>query len=518
MPEIACSNMCRPFCFGSNREKTPLLRTIVTRSLKRTARVQIRNRDSNYSIPSTKKQEHNVGPTTLSRERQLIINEMVESERRYVERLAILEVEFMQALVNLEPYCDPLRKLFTQIQLLKKYHSVLLENLLAGKSFPSFFNKTGDYVKLTQAYINLHPEVSGIIEKFSYQSKKFREAIKKNELMHQVQLNSLLTEPVQRIPRYQLLLEDLLANTSKAHPEFQDLLKALEQILTIILKLNKIGSTSQTKSTWSVYQRIRGRGSSLWTPSRKLVCKSVFWRVLKGENLECIPPMRVRTFLFTDCIIICDSRKVRRSYKFLGEISLCDISSLECFNEPLISSCKDNAFADLYGFKLSADGHSNFGLYHANLTEVKKWFELIIKYRKESVKINNTRRNNLKNNASTLPHPDLEYGTMSSSRTSGPSELTSDYASISKCSNALHESSLNNYGKEYTSSSNGSDHQSGSIYTTTSMFENLKKLVWTKNDKYIKVSDIQTSISSFDHESICEQKNNLEENHEQTVN
>jgi len=479
----------------------PLLRTIVTPRVERTG-IENTNLVSYYSIPSTKKQEHNVGPTALLRERQFIINELVETERRYVERLTILDVEFMQALVNLESDCDPLRKLCTQIQLLKKYHSMLLENLLAGKSVPAVFNKSGDYLKLTQAYIDLHPVVLGIIEKFSYESKKFRESIKKNELMHQVQLKSLLTEPVQRIPRYQLLLEDLLESTPKTHPEFQDLLKALEEILTIIMKLNKIGSTTETNGVWSVYQRIRGRGSSLWALSRKLVCENVFWRVLKGENLDCIPPMRVRTFLFTDCIIICDGRNVRRSYKFLDEISLCDISSLEYFNEPLMSLSKDNAFADMYGFKLSAHGHRNFGLYHANLTEVKKWFELIITYRKEDAK--NTTRNDMINNPSTLYYPDLEYGTMSNSR-SGPSELTSDYASISKCNNVLPERSLNDHRVEYISSSNESDHQSVSV-SAMSMFENLKKLVWTTNDKYIKVSDIRTSTSTADNESICEQQ------------
>jgi len=517
MPGIDCLDICRPpFCFGVSKEKTPLLRTVVTRTLERAARVQNRNVVDHDSSPTTWKWERNAGPTVFW-ERQHIINELVETERRYVERLTILDVEFMQALVILESNCDLLRKLYTQVQMLKKYHSVLLENLLAGKSVSSVFNKTGDYVKLTQAYINLHPEVSGVIEKLSYQSKKFRETIQKNELMHQVQLNSLLNEPVERIPRYQLLLEDLLANTPKAHPEFQDLLKALEEILRIILKLNKMGSTTQTKGMWRVYHKIRGRGSSLWTPSRKLVCKNVFWRVLKGESVDCIPPMRVRTFLFTDSIIICDGRKVGRSYKFLDEVSLCDISSLECFGEPLISLSKDNAFADLYGFKLSAAGHRNFGLYHSNLTEVKTWFELIIKYRSENAKMSSTKRNEIKNRVSTMPHTDLEYGTMSSSRISGPSELTSDYASISKGYNTLQESSLNDYGMEYTSSSNESGYQSASVYTSTSMFENLKKLVRT-NDKYIKVSDIRTSTSSVDYESICEQKNHSVENHEQIIN
>jgi len=534
MQGIVCLDFCRALCCvpGSNGEKTPLIQTVVTRSRKKLAGTQNRNKSSKYCIPLTKTQEHNVSHTALSRQRQFIINELVETERRYVKRLTILEVEFMQVLVKLELNCDPLRKLFTQIQLLKKYHSVLLENLLAGKSVPYVFNKTGDFLKLTQDYIDLHPEVSGMIEKFSYQSKKFRQSIEKNELMHQVKLNSLLIEPVQRIPRYQLLLEDLVANTPKAHPEYEDLLKALGKILAIIQKLNETESSCQEKSMLSVYQNIRGRGSSLWAPSRKFVRKDVFWRVFNSENLDYIPPVKVSAFLFTDCMVICDGLKVKRSYKFLDEISLRDISSLEYFNEPILSLRKDNTSADLYGFKLSADGHKTFGLYHSNRAEVKMWFELIIKYRKENAKIDHTRRNYIKNKASTQLHPDLQYGTMSNSTVVSPSEVTSNYDSISRCNYAIPKSTaaespeiirnktlsdseslvtvvtLSDHNVEYTSSSNESDRQS--VYKTTSMFENLKKLVRTKHAQYIKVSDILTSASSGDEENVFELTKNLE--------
>jgi len=534
MQGIVCLDFCRALCCvpGSNGEKTPLIQTVVTRSRKKLAGTQNRNKGSKYCIPLTKTQEHNVSHTALSRQRQFIINELVETERRYVKRLTILEVEFMQVLVKLELNCDPLRKLFTQIQLLKKYHSVLLENLLAGKSVPYVFNKTGDFLKLTQDYIDLHPEVSGMIEKFSYQSKKFRQSIEKNELMHQVKLNSLLIEPVQRIPRYQLLLEDLVANTPKAHPEYEDLLKALGKILAIIQKLNETESSCQEKSMLSVYQNIRGRGSSLWAPSRKFVRKDGFWRVFNSENLDYIPPVKVSAFLFTDCMVICDGLKVKRSYKFLDEISLRDISSLEYFNEPILSLRKDNTSADLYGFKLSADGHKTFGLYHSNGAEVKMWFELIIKYRKENAKIDHTRRNYIKNKASTQLHPDLQYGTMSNSTVVSPSEVTSNYDSISRCNYAIPKSTvaespeiirnktlsdseslvtvvtLSDHNVEYTSSSNESDRQS--VYKTTSMFENLKKLVRTKHAQYIKVSDILTSASSGDEENVFELTKNLE--------
>jgi len=524
MPEIASSDFCRALCclLGRNVEKTPLMQTIATSSRKRPARAQNSKQGSNHSIPSTRKTEHNVAHTASSSQRQLIINELVETERRYVERLKLLDVQFLQVLLRLESNCDPLRKLCSQILMLKKYHSVLLENLLAGRSVPSVFNKTGDYLKLTQDYHYLNSEVSGIIEKFSHQSKKFMESIKKNELMYQVELNSLLIEPIQSIPRYELLLESLVSNTPKAHPGFWDLKKVFKKILTSILKLNEAESSYPPRTMGTVYQKIRGRGSSLQAPpSRKFVRKNLFWWALKGENLSYVPPLRVRAFLFTDCISICDGRKIGRSHKFLDEIRLCDISFLEFVHEPNISLKKDNISSDLYGIELSANGHKKFGLYLSNRTYVKTWFELIMKYREENAKINNTSRTSIKNVASTQIHPDLQYGTMSNSMMVGPWEVTSNYGSISKCDYALPKStyaesleiirnkSLSGSGSlaidhdvDHTSSSNESDHQT--MYTTTSMFENLKQLAGEKNCKDLKVSVGLPPTSSVDHESICE--------------
>jgi len=134
MQGIVCLDFCRALCCvpGSNGEKTPLIQTVVTRSRKKLAGTQNRNKSSKYCIPLTKTQEHNVSHTALSRQRQFIINELVETERRYVKRLTILEVEFMQVLVKLELNCDPLRKLFTQIQMLKKISFCVTGEFIGG--------------------------------------------------------------------------------------------------------------------------------------------------------------------------------------------------------------------------------------------------------------------------------------------------------------------------------------------------------------------------------------------------
>jgi hypothetical protein len=46
----------------------------------------------------------------------------------------------------------------------------------------------------------------------------------------QLRLNALLITPVQRIPRYKMLLEDVIKNTPECHPDKKSLTEALEQV------------------------------------------------------------------------------------------------------------------------------------------------------------------------------------------------------------------------------------------------------------------------------------------------
>ncbi|QQP38727.1 RhoGEF4, partial [Caligus rogercresseyi] len=62
-----------------------------------------------------------------------------------------------------------------------------------------------------------------LVERLTEENKEFRRALG-------LKLNSLLITPIQRIPRYKLLLEDLLKNTSPNHPDRTDLTKALLEI------------------------------------------------------------------------------------------------------------------------------------------------------------------------------------------------------------------------------------------------------------------------------------------------
>jgi len=56
--------------------------------------------------------------------------------------------------------------------------------------------------------------------------------------MRTVDLRSYLIMPIQRIPRYRLLLEELIKNTSTEHPDYQSLQKALESIKLVAAQID----------------------------------------------------------------------------------------------------------------------------------------------------------------------------------------------------------------------------------------------------------------------------------------
>jgi len=51
--------------------------------------------------------------------------------------------------------------------------------------------------------------------------------------------NSFLSLPIQRIPRYKLLMEALLKHTEESHPDYENLKKCLDQISVIAEEVNE---------------------------------------------------------------------------------------------------------------------------------------------------------------------------------------------------------------------------------------------------------------------------------------
>lgn len=89
-----------------------------------------------------------------------------------------------------------------------------------------------------------------------------------------------LLAPVQRIPRYKLLLEDLLKHTEPEHPDFENLRKALKSIQQVASFVNEmIREHEQMGEMLELQKSLSGLPEDLIIPGRRFLKKGMLVKV-----------------------------------------------------------------------------------------------------------------------------------------------------------------------------------------------------------------------------------------------
>lgn len=162
--------------------------------------------------------------------RQHVIMEMIKTEKRYNKTLRVLISDYKEPLEAgheiLPKYEADL--LFKQLPTLLNLSDVLLADLKKAK-----------YKDIGTVFINFAPYLKSYAPfLINYRdAMKFLQAIKEGKSRRskwlaflakkQTNFESLLIQPAQRIPRYELLLKELDKRTEDSHPEKADIQKAI---------------------------------------------------------------------------------------------------------------------------------------------------------------------------------------------------------------------------------------------------------------------------------------------------
>jgi RhoGEF domain len=102
--------------------------------------------------------------------------------------------------------------------------------------------------------------------------------------------------PIQRIPRYELLLRDLLKRTWENHPDYKDLVEAREKIQGVGKMLNeKKREAENMTSLIQASQRIQGKLKVELTESHRRFIREQ--KLVDGKEIDMV------VFLFNDCMI-----------------------------------------------------------------------------------------------------------------------------------------------------------------------------------------------------------------------
>jgi len=180
-------------------------------------------------------------------------------------------------------------------------------------------------------YINSFDTSLRLIEEVSGKNSRFREYLEKcqmNKASNNLTLQSFLIQPVQRVPRYILLLQDLSKHTSEDHPDARLLGRAIEKTLQVAAALNEAKRKSESTTKMARLQASlinQPEGFYLQgdpaCPPRLLLREGSVMEVHKKGSKYCY------LFLFDDLLLFTRQQKNKFSYQKV--VSLLELKMLD---------------------------------------------------------------------------------------------------------------------------------------------------------------------------------------------
>ncbi|KAM8721796.1 guanine nucleotide exchange factor DBS isoform 5-T5 [Acanthopagrus schlegelii] len=272
--------------------------------------------------------------------RRHVMNELLETERAYVEELlCVLEGYAAEmdnpAMAHLIPGTLLSKKdvLFGNMSEIYQFHKrTFLKELEAYTDCPElvgrcFLERMKD-LQIYEAYCQNKPRSESLWRQCS-DCAFFQECQKKLE--HKLGLDSYLLKPVQRITKYQLLLKELL-KYSKGREGCDDLQEALSSILGILKAVNDsmhLIAITGYEGNLSELGRLLMQGSfSVWTEHKK--------GHAKVKDLARFKPMQRHLFLHEKALLFCKRREENGegyekapSYSFKHSLSMSAVGITE---------------------------------------------------------------------------------------------------------------------------------------------------------------------------------------------
>jgi len=199
--------------------------------------------------------------------RAKIIAEVIETERSYVHQLSTLDELYITPLLRDATKTEailPLKQcdvLFNNVRSIMSMNEGLLKSLekgseSEGQNIGQAFLDFVPFFQLYKTYIANHVRANELLSELlspesSSSSSKFREyhtRCTQDPRAKGLNLTSLLITPIQRVPRYKMLLEEVLKNTHHSHPDRSKLNQALNSVCQAALEINEAVRSEENRA------------------------------------------------------------------------------------------------------------------------------------------------------------------------------------------------------------------------------------------------------------------------------
>ncbi|KAJ1892960.1 hypothetical protein LPJ81_005453, partial [Coemansia sp. IMI 209127] len=199
-----------------------------------------------------------------SSQRMKILSELLVTEVTYVDTLKNVVGVYLNPMREAKALSESeLREIFSNIEVILAFHNDhFLPAITYAISNPemaigSVFLHHGAHLKLYSMYTNNHE--TSVKTLSSVSSRRSVSAFIQNARydvtqIGQVGLDGHLLTPIQRLPRYRMLLTDLLSNTPVDHPDHETLYVALKELNRTIYEVNEKKRAFENQSQLRIIQ------------------------------------------------------------------------------------------------------------------------------------------------------------------------------------------------------------------------------------------------------------------------
>ncbi|KAJ8387207.1 hypothetical protein AAFF_G00159260 [Aldrovandia affinis] len=253
--------------------------------------------------------------------RRHIIGSIVQSERSYLESLKRILQEYQKPLLEAEPRIlssKKIRPIFFRLREILQCHSMFQIALSSrvsewdhtetiGDLFVASFSKSM-VLDVYSDYVNNFTNAMALIKKACMSKPAFLEFLKKKQASStdRITLYGLMVKPIQRFPQFILLLQDMLKNTPRGHPDRLPLQLALTELETLAEKLNEQKRVAdQVAEIQQLARSVSDRNLSklLNSDQKQLILCETLIETVYGERGQVLKSKERKVFLLNDMLI-----------------------------------------------------------------------------------------------------------------------------------------------------------------------------------------------------------------------
>ncbi|XP_032844844.1 FYVE, RhoGEF and PH domain-containing protein 2 isoform X2 [Tyto alba] len=218
---------------------------------------------------------------------------------------------------------EVVKMIFSNISSIYQFHAKFflpelqkrMEDWSCNPRIGDVIQKLAPFLKMYGEYVKNFDKAVELITVWSEKSPPFQELIadiQKRKVCANLTLQHHMLEPVQRIPRYELLLKDYIRKLPPESPDQDDAEKALEMIFMVAKHSNAaIAEMERLQKLWVVYQRL-GLEDDIVDPSNELIKEGPIQKISTRNNTT----SEKYLFLFNNMLLYCVPKVIQVGAEF----------------------------------------------------------------------------------------------------------------------------------------------------------------------------------------------------------